>query len=174
MQLRTDQLFIREATQLDAPLLCQWWNNGAVMAHAGFPNGLGTTVDEIIEKIEQQDEFCKRLIMMVDQCAIGEMIYKIHDQVADIGIKICVFTFQEKGYGTEALHLLLQYLFAELGVEKVIVDTNLENKRAQHVYEKVGFKKVSIRMNSWRNQLGQLQSSVHYEIKKQDYTGRLA
>jgi len=47
MKLTKDKLTIRNATAADAEQLCKWWNDGNVMAHAGFPNGLNTTVEEI-------------------------------------------------------------------------------------------------------------------------------
>lgn len=36
-------LTIRNATVEDAVLLSAWWNDGKIMAHAGFPNGTGET-----------------------------------------------------------------------------------------------------------------------------------
>jgi RimJ/RimL family protein N-acetyltransferase len=56
-----------------------------------------------------------------------------------------------------------------MGYKKIIIDTNLNNIRAQHVYEKLGFKKVRTNIDSWKNQLGDLQSSVDYELLKEDY-----
>ena len=35
-------LTIRNATVDDAAILADWWNDGTIMAHAGFPDGLGT------------------------------------------------------------------------------------------------------------------------------------
>ena len=46
MHLQYDDLTIRSALPSDAPQLVCWWNDGAVMAHAGFPLGLGTTVEK--------------------------------------------------------------------------------------------------------------------------------
>jgi RimJ/RimL family protein N-acetyltransferase len=43
MNIIKDNLTIRNATARDAEQLAAWWNNGAVMAHAGFPRGLSTT-----------------------------------------------------------------------------------------------------------------------------------
>lgn len=40
MNRRTDaDLILRSATLADVPQLATWWNNGAVMAHAGFRSG---------------------------------------------------------------------------------------------------------------------------------------
>ena len=58
-------------------------------------------------------------------------------------------------------------LFEDMGYKKVILDTNVNNKRAQHVYEELGFRKVQVRENSWRNQLGELQSSIDYEMYRE-------
>ena len=46
MYLQHEEIVIRSALPEDAPQLCLWWNDGAVMAHAGFPNGIGTTAEK--------------------------------------------------------------------------------------------------------------------------------
>ena len=50
-KIQYENLTIRQAEVADAKQLAAWWNDGAVMAHAGFPNGLGTTEEEIIEDL---------------------------------------------------------------------------------------------------------------------------
>jgi RimJ/RimL family protein N-acetyltransferase len=57
-------------------------------------------------------------------------------------------------------------LFDELGYGRIILDTNLNNLRAQHVYESLGFRKLRVNENSWQDQLGVWQSSVDYELTK--------
>lgn len=164
MDLLNDNLAIREATIHDAQLLCDWWSDGEVMAHAGFPKGVYTDKNELIKRIQKSSESSKILIIEINNIPVGEMNYNIDNSIAEIGIKICNLKYQEKGYGTKVLKMLINYLFNELKVEKIILDTNLKNARAQHVYEKIGFKQVNIRIDSWKNQLGELQSSVDYEL----------
>lgn len=65
--------------------------------------------------------------------------------------------------------MLISTLFYKYGYTKIILDTNLNNKRAQHVYEKLGFRKMRVNMNSWKNQVGELESSVDYEMTKNDF-----
>lgn len=65
--------------------------------------------------------------------------------------------------------MLIQMLFLEMSYDKIILDTNLNNTRAQHVYEKIGFRKLRVNVNSWKNQLGEFQSSVDYEIKRDEF-----
>ena len=49
MFLRDGNLVIRDATALDAETLCTWWNDGMLMAHVGYPLGLGIS-PQIIER----------------------------------------------------------------------------------------------------------------------------
>ena len=56
MHIKYKNLTIRDAMTADAEQLTAWWNDGAVMAHAGFPNGLGTTVEEVNKLLKQFDQ----------------------------------------------------------------------------------------------------------------------
>ncbi|GFP75373.1 GNAT family N-acetyltransferase [Clostridium fungisolvens] len=168
MYLSSKEIIIRHATISDVQTLCKWWADGEVMAHAGFPNGIYTDSDKLMDSIRNETDSARRLIIEIDNKCVGEMNYAIKDKVAEIGIKICDFTYQEKGYGTKALKMLIVYLFDDLKVEKIILDTNINNTRAQHVYEKLGFKRIATRINSFKNQLGVFQSSIDYELIKED------
>ena len=175
MNLIIDNLTIRTAAAADAEQLCEWWNDGKIMAHAGFPGGLGTNPGKIRESLASDtDEARRRHIIELDQRPIGEMHYRnIGEKTAEISIKICDCQEQEKGLGTTALTIFIDALFTYYSYEKVIVDANTENKRAQHVYEKkLGFKPVALRENSWRDQLGNPQSSIDYELIKDDWLKR--
>lgn len=165
MYLTYKNITLRNATCEDAPQLAAWWNDGNVMAHAGFPLGLGTTAEEIAVQIaEDSEDTRQRLILLLDEERIGEMCYyNTGNQIAEIGIKICEFTHQEKGIGRIALSMLISHLFHS-DYSKIILDTNLKNRRAQHVYEKLGFRRLRVNTDSWRDQLGELQSSVDYEL----------
>lgn len=173
MNVRHGDLLIREVVPADAEQLCAWWNDGAVMAHAGFPNGLGTSVERILGQIaEQQDPQAKhrRHMILYRGGPIGEMNYRsAGDECCEIGIKICDASQQNKGLGKSILSLFIRTLFEECGFRKILLDTNLTNTRAQHVYEQLGFRKIRVNMDSWTDQLGRLQSSVDYELTPGDF-----
>ena len=170
MYLCFHNITVRNVTPEDAAQLAAWWNDGAVMAHAGFPNGLGTTAEAVASQIaEDSDDTRRGLILLLVGTPIGEMNYSnVGNHTAEIGIKICEASHQEKGVGRIALSLLIRHLF-QSGYQKIILDTNLNNARAQHVYEKLGFRKLRVNIDSWRNQLGQLQSSVDYELTEESF-----
>jgi len=171
MYLKDDNLVIRNATSEDAEILCSWWNDGKVMDHAGFPDGLGITPQTVVAQLAQDDDkIHRRLILEIDSVPVGEMNYRNKgNKTAEIGIKICNFEKQEKGFGTRFLRMLIGNLFDEHGYEKIILDTNVKNTRAQHVYEKLGFKKLGTRVDSWKNQHGELQSSIDYELTSESF-----
>ena len=182
MRLEQGKLCIKNAEQEDCKQLVSWWNDGAVMAHAGFPNGLGTNEEKVQKQIAaDSDDTRRHLVIWYDGNRIGEMSYAnlgdsleetgedtIENHTADIGIKICNPTFQEKGLGKIVLSMLIRELFSR-GYTKIVLDTNLKNKRAQHVYERLGFQKVNIRMDAWIDQVGEKQSVVDYELTKEHF-----
>ena len=182
MRLEQGKLCIKNAEKEDCKQLVSWWNDGAVMAHAGFPNGLGTNEEKVQKQIAaDSDDTRRHLVIWYDGNRIGEMSYAnlgdsleetgedtIENRTADIGIKICNPTFQEKGLGKIVLSMLIRELFSR-GYTKIVLDTNLKNKRAQHVYERLGFQKVNIRMDAWIDQVGEKQSVVDYELTKEHF-----
>ena len=175
MERKYGEVSIRSAGIDDAGQLCKWWNDGEVMAHAGFPNGLGTTVEEVAAQIRKEtDETTRRHIIFYKDIAIGEMNYRnLGNRICEMGIKICDADSQNRGLGKIVLSLFIDGLFNELGYEKILLDTNLKNKRAQHVYEQLGFQKLRTNIDSWQDQLGNLQSSVDYELTKQHFISYL-
>jgi RimJ/RimL family protein N-acetyltransferase len=170
MLITKNNLTIRNATAADAEQLCRWWNDGKVMAHAGFPNGLGTTAEEIRESLAGDTDADRRCIIESGGKPIGEMNYRTKGSgIAEIGIKICEPAEHEKGYGKTLITMFIDALFNQYGYEKIILDTNVNNKRAQHVYNKLGFREVSVNHNAWKDQLGEWQSSIDYELTKVDF-----
>ena len=164
MQMQYKNLTIRDAVAADAAQLAAWWNDGAVMAHAGFPNGLGTTVEKVIAGLGNG-----RLVLEENERLIGEACHrKVGEGIAEIGIKICETDCQNRGLGRIILSMLISWLY-EQGFDKIVLDTNLTNLRAQHVYESLGFRKLRINYDSWTDQLGNKQSAVDYELTEDNF-----
>lgn len=64
---------------------------------------------------------------------------KVHGE-SFVGIGIGEPEFWGRGYGTEAMQLILTYAFMELNLHRVSLDVFDYNPRAIHSYEKAGFK----------------------------------
>ena len=63
--------------------------------------------------------------------------------------------------------MLIEELF-HMGAQLIFLDTNLNNTE-HSMYMKLGFKRIAIHCDSWKNQLGELQSTVDYELTKGDF-----
>lgn len=165
MKAKSDDISIRTAVNDDAGYLLDWWNDGEIMAHAGFPDGLGISREEIEKKIQACGPEKSILIIEAGGVPVGEMNYKRMDEErVDIGIKICNSHRRNAGIGTKAIGLLLSFLFEEEGYPVVILDTNLTNTGAQRFYERIGFSRLGVRYDSWTDQNGRSQSAVDYEL----------
>jgi RimJ/RimL family protein N-acetyltransferase len=65
--------------------------------------------------------------------------------------------YRDRGYGSEALRLVLRYAFEELNLFRVGLDVIAANDRAVHVYEKLGFQHEGI-----------MRRAVHREDRRYD------
>ena len=68
------------------------------MAHAGSPNGLGTTATEIEKQIvNDSDETRRRLMIVYKNTLIGEMSFYVYENAKyEIGIKIWSLIIRKK------------------------------------------------------------------------------
>ncbi|HKD77138.1 MAG TPA: GNAT family protein [Ktedonobacterales bacterium] len=66
-------------------------------------------------------------------------------RTAEVGIMIGEQDCWGKGYGTEALYLLLDYAFSALGLHNIMLDTTSYNERALRTYRRVGFREIGRR-----------------------------
>ena len=84
--------------------------------------------------------------IMLGEAVIGELVFKNVDaenKRCEMGICLVNDSVKNKGFGTAAERLALDYAFGELGMETVLADCLLKNTRSQHVLQKVGFRFVS-------------------------------
>ena len=176
MKLQYENIILRQAENKDAAQLTSWWNDGSVMAHAGFPKGLGLTEEQVRDKIFEGlciIEVIENTDGIIKTVPIGECHYRDDgNTVAAIGIKICLPSYQNRGIGRKVLSLLITYVFQN-GYTKIVLNTNLNNTRAQHVYESLGFRKVRTNLDCWTDQLGSLQSFVDYELVQGNFISRI-
>ncbi|HUL38679.1 MAG TPA: GNAT family protein [Methanomassiliicoccales archaeon] len=92
---------------------------------------------------------------------------------ADIGIIIGEKECWSMGYGTEAITLLLGYMFDELNLERVWLYCDMENLRAQRCYEKCGLRTEGV-FRHHRLQAGKFRDDAVMSILKQEWLERKA
>ena len=89
---------------------------------------------------------------------------------AVLGIFIGDDAFRSKGYGTEAIKLLLEYGFKYLNLHSIRLDLLEVNERAHKCYLKCGFKDVGrSREEIFLN--GKYYDKLHMDILENEFTG---
>jgi RimJ/RimL family protein N-acetyltransferase len=71
--------------------------------------------------------------------SIGLMAIDWRSRKAEIGIMIGDKRYWNKGYGTEAMRLILQHGFETLNLHRLYLRVFSDNSRAVRAYEKAGF-----------------------------------
>ncbi|MBE0451005.1 MAG: GNAT family N-acetyltransferase [Clostridia bacterium] len=71
-------------------------------------------------------------------CGINNIDWK--NRVAVVGIFIGEKSFWGKGYGTDAMKVLMDFIFMEMNINKIKLNVFGFNPRAKKSYEKCGFK----------------------------------
>ena len=97
--------------------------------------------DQYFEKNSVPEK--KLFAIMVNGEIVGECKLKgidLDKRECSMGIHLRDDSVKEKGYGTQAERLVLQYAFGELGMDAVNADAAQKNTRSQRVLEKVGFR----------------------------------
>jgi RimJ/RimL family protein N-acetyltransferase len=104
------------------------------------------TQDKLRKELEENKAPGARFLVQTlsDGQTIGEAELAINPPALDEGfvsIGIGAREFWSKGYGTDAMQLLVAYAFLEWNVRRVALDVFSYNPRAIRSYEKVGFRR---------------------------------
>ena len=84
---------------------------------------------------------------LIGNCSLFD-IDRVH-RVATLGIFIGEEENRGKGYGVEAIELILSHGFRVLGLNNIMLKVFSFNERAIKAYEKVGFKEIGRRRKSY-------------------------
>jgi RimJ/RimL family protein N-acetyltransferase len=79
--------------------------------------------------------------LLIGSCSLFSVLSR--DRSAELGIAIWNKAYWDKGYGPEAILLLLHYGFSYLNLHSIRLLVHEYNKRAFRVYEKLGFQQVA-------------------------------
>ena len=120
---------------------------------------------------ERKDEHHFEIVLREGERLIG--ICSLHDgglpsRSAELGIAIGEREEQGKGYGEEALRLLLEYGFATLGLHRIGLNVYENNPRAIRCYEKCGFRREGVRREA-RWWAGRWWSILEYGILEHEW-----
>lgn len=137
-------LVIQATKEDDLPNLQRLWNDGVVMTHVGYPQGLGISISEMqswLAKLNppQRHHYC---IYLADGIFVGETFYSVDtaSQTGALDIKLMP-NFWGRGIARRALAFAIGQAFAKGQAERVYVEPHVDNKRALRLYQHLGFVK---------------------------------
>ena len=93
-------------------------------------------------QIKMADITRKYFAILHERNVIGEIYLKhinIEEKSTNLGIALIDDSVKGKGFGTEALKLIIDYAFHVMELNTIHAESVLRNTRSQHIMEKVGF-----------------------------------
>ena len=132
----------------DAEIYTEWLNDLEVIENLSIYNSIINvgTEKEILEKLSKEHNYSiieNETNELIGSCGFMELDHL--NQTAEAGIFIGNKKYWNKGFGTEAFQLLLDYGFKALNLNNIILRVYSFNERAIKSYEKIGFKVIGKR-----------------------------
>jgi len=123
----------------------------------------------LLEKISVEHNYSiieKETDELLGNCGFFDIDYL--NQTAETGIFIGNKSYWNKGYGTEAITLLIDYGFKALNLHNIMIRVYEFNKRAIRSYEKIGFKRFGVRREALQRELKR-HNIIHMDILSNEF-----
>ncbi len=131
-------------------------------------------------ELGQEKEFSEKLLESVylfmirtraEDKVIGTLdLHNINWSVGDawVGIGVGEREYWGRGYGTEAMQLIVRYGFEQLNLRRISLTVFEYNQRAVHSYQKIGFQEEG-RMRQWVNREGRRWDLIYMGLLRADW-----
>ena len=176
-----EKLYLRGLEKEDlAGNMSQWPNDPEIthyMVMGAVPNSgvIYCSWNTLEEEYEQLRKSEKDVVFAIVDKESDKMmglvgLYDISwiPRLAELRIVIGEKDFWRKGYGTEAIKLVVDYAFDKLNLNKVYLGVNAEHKRAIKAYKNAGFIEEGIlRKEQYRN--SKYYDAVRMSILRKEY-----
>ena len=137
-----------------------------------FERMLGRPVDERVMGIEVQETASDGIgdsWNLIGTCAFDHIDWRLH--AAEFGIMIGEKTYWNRGYGSEAVRLLVSHGFNTLNLNRIFLHVFETNPRAIRSYEKAGFT-LEVRERQAEFQNGKYIDVLLMSILKAEFLGK--
>ena len=115
MKITGTKFIIKSTEREDLENIQMLWNNGEVMKWVGLPSGCNITIDKLENwfKGVQQSKGTRHFVVLHEELGFcGEVYYGMKPEYKRAGLDIKFLPIsQGKGLATEALQLLINYVF---------------------------------------------------------------
>lgn len=148
MKLETERVIIRPITLADKNEIFEYRSDAETNKYQGWVPKTIDDVEIFIGKISKQINepgtwFQLVIIEKKTQKIVGDLGIHFFDnpnKQVEIG---CTLNkdFQDKGYATESIKAVIDYLFKKLNKHRIIASIDPDNKKSIRFFERVGFRK---------------------------------
>ena len=172
--LEGKRINLRIAEKEDVALLVQWFNDvGFAGNYQNFPEQTSKVQLEkrILEQKLYHTEWVDFIIEKKDRTEIGWAAHYVSAPNfgwIEIGYTI-VPSERNKGYGTEAIQILVDYLFLTRDVVRIQAVVHVGNTASQRALEKTGFKREGTLRKALWNAEGKWADAYIYGILKEEW-----
>jgi diamine N-acetyltransferase len=148
------RIYLRPLEKDDLPLLRTWCNDAEIRTLTGEVTPMSSSgADQYYERLaKDESRVWFAIALRENDRMIGEtgLLRIFHPwRTADLSIIIGDKFCWGKGYGHEAIQLLMDYAFGSLALHRLSIGVVGFNERALHFYEKVGFKREGIQRDGY-------------------------
>lgn len=158
----------------DAEAWVEWFNDPRVSIPLGDEAWTPLSVEkaraQLRETIDRQDPVFT-IVELVSNRPVGRcMLFNLDwvNRSAMVGIAIGDPSCWGKGYGREALELLMEYAFDVLNLNSLMLGVFSFNERAIRLYQKVGFREIGHRREA-RLWAGKKYDGILMDILAEDF-----
>ena len=168
-----DSIYLSPMSIEDAEKFTEWMNDFETTDYIGRSSQIVTLQGEkeYLEKNVKDNQFA--IVSLEDDELIGTVSLEKIDYInrkATLGIFIGEKEARNKGYGTEAIKLILEYGFRYLNLNNIKLDLMEFNERAYKCYQKCGFKEYGRRRKSnFIN--GKYYDTIEMDILEEEFEG---
>ena len=169
-----ERIYLSPRNSEDVELFTKWLNDFETTDYTGYSKNILTLEKERKYLEEHIEDECQLSIVTLDSDKmIGTISLEYIDHInrrGTLGIFIGDKDYRDKGYGTEAIKLLLDYGFNYLNLENIKLDLMEFNERAYACYKKCGFKEYGRRRKcNFIN--GKYYDTIEMDILAEEFEG---
>lgn len=152
--LRAERVYLRPLEPDDADLVHRWYEDERVRLLMGDPPiSLARRRQRYADSVGEADGVFRFLIcLLADDSPVGRTdIFDLDPRNGSAAFGITIGNPEDwgQGLGTDALSAITDFAFGELRLERLWLDTDAENLRAQAAYRKAGFVQEGRLRHSW-------------------------
>jgi aminoglycoside 6'-N-acetyltransferase len=149
VELRGDRVVLRPLSEEDVPRLLELGADPEVTRWWPI-----ITEDDLLAKARGEDDEVAAFAIVVDGELAGliQRYEETDEEFRHAGIDLWLGAlFQDRGLGADAVRTMARHLVHDLGHHRLVIDPAAHNERAIRAYEKVGFRRVGIMREYWRD-----------------------